>query len=116
MQIYDIPAHLGITATNLADLMGVSRQVLNDYTSGRRGKPSAFVAELLDVANLNREEVIFPDVFDHPSGENRDEPQYWLNVAIEALREAGKRGVDCSGIAEQLLAVGLANLPEGNAE
>lgn len=112
MQIYDIPAHLGVTATHLADLMGVSRQVLNDYTSGRRGKPSAFVAELLAVASLNREEVIFPDVFDHPDGENRDKPHYWLNVAIEALLEAGKRGVDCSGIAKKLLVVGLINLPE----
>ena len=93
MRLSAITNHLGITAQHLADLMGTSRQALNNYTSGRKGKPSKFVAELLAVANLNREEIIFPDRFDHPNGETPTHPAYWLNVALEALEEANKRGL-----------------------
>lgn len=93
MQLSDIPAHLGISAQHLADLMGVTRQALNNYTSGRKGKPSKFVSELLAVANLNRVEIIFQDRFDHPDGENPDQPAYWMNVALEVIHEATKRGL-----------------------
>jgi transcriptional regulator with XRE-family HTH domain len=102
MQLSDITKHLGITATYLAELMGTTRQALNNYTSGRKGKPSKFVIELLAVANLNREEIIFPDVFDHPDGENPDSPAYWANIAIEALAEAKKRGLDTTKIITQV--------------
>lgn len=93
MQISDIPAHLGVSAKHLADLMGKGRQALNNYTSGRKGKPSKFVSDLLAVANLNREEIIFPNVFDHPDGDNPAHPDYWLSIAAEAVREAEKRGL-----------------------
>ena len=96
MQISDIPAHLGVSAQHLAALMGKSRMALNNYTSGRKGKTSKFIIELLAVANLNREEIVFPNVWDHPDGENPDHPAYWLALAAEAVREAEKRGLPAS--------------------
>lgn len=103
MKLSDVTDHLGITAAYLADLMGVTRQALNNYTSGRKGKPSKFINELLAVANLNRAEIIFPDVFDHPDGENSDCAAYWANAAIEALREAEKRGVNVEDICKAIV-------------
>lgn len=113
MKLSDITAHLGITAAHLADLMGVSKQALNNYTSGRKGKPSRFIADLLAVANLNREEIIFPDRFDHPDGERRHHPAYWLNIALEALREAERRGATgTKEIAGAISAIGLTTLTD----
>ena len=51
MSIAEIAKHLGITAAQLAEMAGVSRQELNDYTRGRRGKPSEFAANVLEVAD-----------------------------------------------------------------
>lgn len=93
MKISEIATHLGFSAAALADLMGVSKQALNNYTSGRKGKPSKFITQLLAVSSLNREEIIFPDRFDHPNGENPGHPAYWANVSIEAISEAVKRGL-----------------------
>lgn len=93
MKLRDIPSRLGITAAHLAEICGVSKQALNNYTSGRKGKPSQFVVELLSVTGLNREEIIFPDRFYHPDGENPDHPAYWANIAIEALYQASIRGL-----------------------
>ena len=93
MQLSDITTYLGISAQHLAELMGTTRQALNNYTSGRKGKPSKFISEILAVANLNREEIIFPDRFDHPNGENPERSEYWMNIALEAIHEATKRGL-----------------------
>lgn len=98
MKLSEIAAHLGITAAHLADLMGVSKQSLNSYTSGRKGVASKFVSDLCAVANVNREEIFFPDRFDHPAGENPEHPAYWVNIALEALTQAKKRGMDTSEI------------------
>jgi transcriptional regulator with XRE-family HTH domain len=103
MKLSDIPAHIGISAQHLADLMGTTRQALNNYTSGRKNKPSKFIGELLAVSNLNLEEIIFPDIFDHPDGENNDHPAYWANVAIEALKEAKKRGMEVEKICNMIV-------------
>lgn len=103
MQLSDIPAHLGISAKHLSDLMGVTRQALNNYTSGRKGKPSNFIIQLLAVSNLNQIEIIFPNVFDHPNGENSDCAAHWANVAIEALQEAKKRGVEVEAICKDIM-------------
>lgn len=112
MQLSEITSYLGISAQHLADLMGTTRQALNNYTSGRKGKPSKFVAELLAVANLNSEEIIFPDRFDHPAGENPEHPAYWANAAIEALQEAAKRGADVEKICKDIFNTINATLPE----
>ena len=112
MQLSDITTFMGVSAQQLAALMGVSRQALNNYTSGRKGKPSKFVGELLAVANLNLAEIIFPDIFDHPDGENSDHAAYWANVAIEALREAGKRGLQVEHIAQLIVAEVAPTLSE----
>lgn len=93
MKIHEIPSHLGITAAQLADLMKVSPQALNNYLRGRKVKESKFVNHLLDVANLSREEIIFPDRFEHPDGENPEHPAYWMNIAAEAIAEAVDRGL-----------------------
>ena len=112
MSIAEIAKHLGITAAQLAEMAGVSRQELNDYTRGRRGKPSEFVANVLEVAGLLREEVFFPDAFDHPDACDQNRPQYWMSIAIEALQEAKKRGIDCDGIAKQIFSAGQKGLAE----
>jgi len=88
MKLKDIPAYMGITAAHLAEICGVSPQAFNNYTSGRRGKKSDFVSTVLEVANLNQEQIIFPDVFDHPAGEDETHAAYWVNIAIEALKQA----------------------------
>lgn len=88
MKLHEIPSHLGITAAQLADLMKVSPQALNNYLRGRKGNGSKFINHLLDVANLSREEIIFPDRFEHPDGKNPEHPAYWANLAIEALSKA----------------------------
>lgn len=93
MKLHEIPAHLGITAAQLADLMEVSPQALNNYLRGRKGKESKFINHLLDVANLNREEIIFADRFDHPDGENPNCAAYWVNIAAEAIAEAVDNGL-----------------------
>ena len=94
MKLKEIAAYLGTTAAVLADLMGTTPQALNNYTSGRKGRPSKFIRKLLMTAGLNREEIIFPDRFEHPDGENPESPAYWANVALEALHEAVLRGID----------------------
>lgn len=94
MKIQDIPAHMGITARQLAELAGVSPQSLNNYTSGRRGAAgSEFVDRILAVAGLEREEVIFSDPFDLPAL-NDTMPEYWLALALEAIRQAVERGMN----------------------
>lgn len=93
MKISDIPAFMGSTAAALAAHLNVSKQTLQSYTSGKRGKPSKFVTDLLIYCGLNREEIIFPDLFDCPEGSDPDSPIYWANVALEALAEAEKRGL-----------------------
>lgn len=112
MKISEIAKYLGITAAQLAEMAGVSRQELNDYTRGRRGKPSEFVANILEVAGLLREEVLFPDFFDHPDACNQNRPQYWLSLAIEALQEAKKRGIDCDEIGQEIFKAGQKGLAE----
>ncbi len=93
MKIHDIPAHMGRSTAALAADLGLSAQALGQYLNGKRGKPSKFIADLLTFCNLNREEIILPDRFDHPDGENPEHPAYWANVALEALHEAEKRGL-----------------------
>lgn len=106
MKLHDIPARMDRSAAALAADLQISPQGLGQYLNGHRGKPSKFIRHLLVFCNLNREEVIFPDRFDHPDGENPECPAYWLNVALEALHEAEKRGLDpdkCKNIADAIL-------------
>lgn len=93
MKIQDIPQFMGLPAANLAANLGIKKQALFSYTSGKRGKPSKFVAELLAFCGLNREEVIFSDPFDHPAGDNPESPVYWCALALEALHQAKEKGL-----------------------
>jgi len=93
MKIQDIPEFMDRSAAALAADFGIPKQTLGQYLNGQRGKPSKLIADLLIFCNLNREEIIFPDRFDHPHGENPDHPAYWANVALEALHEATKCGL-----------------------
>lgn len=94
MKPHDIPAFMGRSAAALAADLQLSAQALGQYLNGKRGKPSKFIRHLLAFCNLNREEIIFPDRFDHPDGESQEHPAYWANVALEALQEAVLRGMD----------------------
>lgn len=93
MKIQDIPAFMGRSAASLAAEFGIPKQTIGQYLNGQRGKPSKLIADLLLFCNLNREEIIFPDRFDHPDGEKPEHAAYWANVALEALHEATKRGL-----------------------
>lgn len=93
MKTQDIPAFMGRSAAALAADFKVSKQSLGKYLLGQRGKPSKFLAELLQHCSLNREEIIFPDRFDHPSGGDPEHPAYWANIALEALEQACQRGL-----------------------
>lgn len=93
MKIQDIPAFMGQSAAALAADFGIPKQTLGQYLNGQRGKPSKLITDLITYCNLNREEVIFPDRFDHPYCENPESPAYWANIALEALHEATKRGL-----------------------
>ena len=92
MKLKDIPSFMGRSAAALAADFGIPKQTLGQYLNGQRGKPSKLVSDMLTFCNLNREEIIFPDRFNHLEGENPEHPAYWCNVALEALHEATKRG------------------------
>lgn len=93
MKLKDILSFMGRSAAALAADFGIPKQTLGQYLNGHRGKQSKLVAELLTFCNLNREEIIFRDRFDHPDGENPNHPAYWANIALEAMHEATKRGL-----------------------
>lgn len=112
MKFSEIPAYLGITATQLAEMSNITKQNLYKYTVGARGKPSAVVINVCDVAGLNREEVFFPDVFDHPDGDNSDKSAYWFNLAIEALKQAKLRGGNIDGLVPELKEFGAKSLAD----
>ncbi len=97
---------MGCSASSLAEQLGINRQSLNPYLLGKRGTPSKVVNDLLVVTGLNREEIFFPDRFDHPDGEDRTQPAYWLNIALEALSEAAKRGADVEHAAHVVREIG----------
>jgi len=107
MKIQDIPGFMGRSAAALAADFGIPKQTIGQYMNGQRGKPSKLVSDLLVFCGLNREEIIFPDRLDHPDGENPESPAYWMNVAIEAIHEATKRGLpeqDADRISESIRA------------
>jgi hypothetical protein len=93
MKLKKIPSFIGRSSAGLARDFGIPKQTLGQYLNGQRGKPSRLIAELLIFCNLNREDIIFPNRFDHPDGENPEHPAYWMNIALEALHEATKRGL-----------------------
>lgn len=112
MTIKEIPEFMGLSQKALAAHLQVSSQALGQYMNGQRGAESKFVRELLTVTNLQGEYIVFPDSFDHPDGENCDHPAYFLNIAIESLREAQKRGVKTDSIILELLQLGEKTLSE----
>ena len=112
MKFQDIPTHLGITAKQLADMAGIQKQNLHAYLKGAKGKSSTVVLHVCAVADLNREEVFFPDPFNHPWGGDPGKPAYWLALAIEALKEAQDRGVTVHNLIDELLRVGREGLDD----
>jgi len=94
MKIQDVAKYLGTTKAAFADLMGVTPQGLNSYLNGSRNAASKFIMEACYVANLNREEILFPDVFDTVEHEHDAHPAYWISLAIEALKQAEQRGAN----------------------
>lgn len=105
MKVQDIQQFMGRSAAALAADFKVSKQSLGKYLLGQRGKPSKFLAELLEYCQLSREEVIFPDRFDHPSGGDPQHPAYWANIALEALEQARQCGLPEKNANEIALAI-----------
>lgn len=112
MKIQDIPAFMGMSAAALAADFGIPKQTLWQYMNGQRGKASKLVADLLTFCNLDREEIIFPNRFDHPDGESPEHPAYWLNVALEALAEAEKIGSNVSDVFVRIKEIGSGTLSD----
>ena len=110
MKFQDIPTHLGITAKQLADMAGLSKQNLHVYLKGVKGKDSKVVLHVCAIAELNREEVFFHDPFNHPWGGDPAKPAYWLALAIEALKEAQDRGATVHGLIDEILEIGKKGL------
>ena len=94
MRIQDVAEYIGKPKSGLADLMGVTPQGLNSYLNGSRNSASKFIIEACAVAGLNREEILFPDVFDSVEHEHDGHPAYWINLAIEALKQSKQRGAN----------------------
>lgn len=116
MKFQDIPQHLGITAKQLADMAGIQKQNLHAYLKGAKGKSSTVVLHVCAVADLNREEVFFPDTFNHPWGGDPAKPAYWLALAVEALREAQDRGATVHDTINHILEIGKNGLDDFGPE
>ena len=107
MKIQDIPTFMGRSAAALGADFGIPKQTLGQYLNGQRGKLSKLITDLLTFCNLNQEGIIFPDRFVHPDGERPERPAYWMNIALEAIHEATKRGLpeqEAEKIAESIRA------------
>jgi len=115
MKIQDIPTYFGHSQKMLAEMMGKDLSLLNKYFTGKKGIESKVKRDLANACDLQLEEVFFPDCFDHPEGEDHKNAAYWLNLALEGLREAKNKGAETNDIEKIILAYGetlLSELPE----
>lgn len=77
----------GISQSEIARRAGMSRQTVSQYLNGMRGVGFHPIAKIKEVTGVCAETVYFKNEFGE-NGENDKMPEYWLNVATEALRSA----------------------------
>jgi len=87
MRLNEIPERTGINQSEIAQRAGMSRQTVSQYLNGIRGKDFHPIAKIKEVTGVTAETVYFKNEFGE-NGENDQMPEYWLNVATEALRSA----------------------------
>jgi len=87
MRLNEIPDRTGINQSEIAQRAGMSRQTVSQYLNGVRGKDFHPIAKIKEVTGVTAETVYFKNEFG-VYGENDQMPEYWLNVATEALRSA----------------------------
>jgi transcriptional regulator with XRE-family HTH domain len=84
MRLNEIPERTGINQSEIAQRAGMTRQTVSQYLNGVRGKDFHPIAKIKEVTGVCAETVYFKN----DNGENDQMPEYWLNVATEALRSA----------------------------
>ena len=87
MRLNEIPERTGINQSEIAQRAGMSRQTISQYLNGIRGVGFHPIAKIKEVTGVCAETVYFKNEFG-VYGENDQMPEYWLNVATEALRSA----------------------------
>jgi len=87
MRLNEIPERTGINQSEIAQRAGMSRQTVSQYLNGVRGNDFHPIAKIKEVTGVTAETVYFKNEFG-VYGENDQMPEYWLNVATEALRSA----------------------------
>lgn len=87
MRLNKITEKTGISQSEIARRAGMSRQTVSQYLNGVRGVGFHPIAKIKEVTGVCAETVYFKNEFGE-NGENDKMPEYWLNVATEALRSA----------------------------
>ena len=87
MRLNEIPERIGINQSEIAQRAGMNRQTVSQYLNGVRGVGFHPIAKIKEVTGVCAETVYFKNEFGD-NGENDQMPEYWLNVATEALRSA----------------------------
>ncbi len=87
MRLNEIPHRTGVNQSEIAQRAGMSRQTVSQYLNGVRGVGFHPIAKIKEVTGVCAETVYFKNEFGE-NGENDKMPEYWLNVATEALRSA----------------------------
>ena len=87
MRLNEISYRTGITQSEIARRAGMSRQTVSQYLNGMRGVCFHPIAKIKDATGVCAETVYFQNEFG-VNGENDQMPEYWLNVATEALRSS----------------------------
>lgn len=93
MNINQIAEHLGIRNAEFAKRIGLSPQHWGAYTSGRRGVDSSVITKAVKAAGLCQERIIFENILGSGWDDNRDSPEYWLSLILEATNEAERRNL-----------------------
>lgn len=103
MKIHEIPDRLGITPGEMVEASGVSttgkpriKQTLPQYMNGSKDKESSFIRAVADGLGIGYERLFFCDYYrfqNDGAGLNPDNPEYWINLAIEAVIQAEARGL-----------------------
>jgi transcriptional regulator with XRE-family HTH domain len=101
MKLKDIPKRLGLTKSQIANIIQKPKQTVGQYFNGQRGKQSKVVEEIAMSLDLDYELVFWRDAFDYPLGAT--EPLRWINLAIEALETAKQSGADAD--AEKIITI-----------